>query len=171
MPLARRMIGGAEPARSLRSVLCAASLVIAGAGLLDGCSATRPAPSGPSTPAGPSAPAVLSPPQAEVARQLSLAVDAARTLGPGHPLLISALYNSATFYHEQHRYAQAEALYRDLLQMQEARKGKRHPDVALTLERYATLLRDANRPEDAQRLEARAQRIRTAHEQQFTPRP
>ncbi len=149
----------------LVSVLCAVGLVIVGTGMLGGCAAIRPAPSGPTEPMA------LSPPQAEVARQLSLALDAARALGPGHPLLISTLYSSAAFYHEQRRHAQAEALYRELLQMQEARMGDRHPDVALTLERYAALLRDANRLEDARHLESRVQLIRTTHERQATPQP
>ncbi len=158
------MTGLARHAARRVSVSCAVGLMIVCAGVLGGCSATRPASSGYSGPA-------LSPPQAEVARHLSLALDAARELGPGNPLLVSALHSSAAFYREQRRYAHAEALYRELLQIQEARTGDRHPDVALILEKYAALLRDANRLEDAKRLVARAQQIRAEHERRATPAP
>ncbi len=110
--------------------------------------------------AGCHAASALPPPHAEVARQLARTLDAARRLGPDNPLLVSALHSSAAFYHERRRYEQAEAAYRELLRITETRKGAHHQDVALILERYADVLRDANRPEDAQRLRTRARLIR-----------
>ncbi len=163
-PAARRAGGGAGRVARWLPVWCAAGLALAG-GAPGGCSVIHP------VPLDIAAPAALSPPQAEAERQISMALEAARALEPGNPLLVSALHNAAAFYHEQRRYAHAEALYRELLRIQETRTGGRHPDMALILEKYAAVLRDAERLDDAQRLDARAKRIRAEYEPRAAPAP
>ncbi len=59
----------------------------------------------------------------------------------------------------QHRYADAEPLFRRALEIREARLGKQHPDVATTLNDYASLLRKTNRKSQAQEMSVRANPI------------
>jgi tetratricopeptide (TPR) repeat protein len=54
----------------------------------------------------------------------------------------------------------AESLFERALAIRENALGVEHPDVATSLENYAFLLRDMGRPEEAERLEARARAIR-----------
>src|SRR5208283_5631638 len=58
------------------------------------------------------------------------------------------------------RYAEAEPLSQRALAIREKALGPEHPDVASTLENYASLLRKMDRPEEAEPLEARARAIR-----------
>jgi hypothetical protein len=66
----------------------------------------------------------------------------------------------ARFYADQSKYEQAEPLHQRALAIRERVLGPEHPDVALLLENYATLLHRMNRTEEAVKLEERAQTIR-----------
>ncbi len=57
-------------------------------------------------------------------------------------------------------------LYQRVLAMLEQALGPEHPQVAVSLRHYATLLRQTNRTAEAKKLEARAKAIsnRRAHE-------
>ena len=59
----------------------------------------------------------------------------------------------------QGRYEQAEPLYERSLSILEKELGPRHPDVAKTLEFYATTLQMLGRGAEADRLDARAKAI------------
>ncbi len=60
----------------------------------------------------------------------------------------------------QGRYGEAEPLHQRSLAIWERALGPEHPDVALSLENYALLLRHTARADEAARLEARAKAIR-----------
>jgi hypothetical protein len=50
-------------------------------------------------------------------------------------------------------------MFRRALEIREACLGKEHPDVAVTLNDYASLLRKTNRKSEARQMAARADRI------------
>ena len=105
---------------------------------------------------------VLSDKSRDVEAQLTETLKEARKLGPGNPLYLSTLFSLATFYREQKIYTEAEALYRELLTIKEERSGPNHPDIIFILEDYASLLRETNRPLEAELLTLRADSIRSA---------
>ncbi len=74
------------------------------------------------------------------------------------------LNNLALLYHTQGRYAEAEPLYKRSLAIREKALGLDHPDVALSFENYAALLRQTARADEAERMEARAKAIRAKSE-------
>jgi hypothetical protein len=59
----------------------------------------------------------------------------------------------------QRRYVDAEPLFRRALEIREMALGKDHPDLATTLNDYASLLRKTHRPSEASELFARAAQI------------
>ncbi len=73
------------------------------------------------------------------------------TLGPG---------GLAVLYRAQGKYTKAEPLYQRSLTIREKVLGPEHPNVATSLENYASLLRATNRSSEAAPLEARAKAIR-----------
>ena len=66
-------------------------------------------------------------------------------------------------YWNQGRYAEAEPLYQRSLAILEKAMGPEHPEVAPTLENYATKLREAGRKAEADELDARIKMIRAKH--------
>lgn len=74
---------------------------------------------------------------------------------------LAATYsNLASYYRKQGRNSEAESLYKRLLAIWEKVLGPRHPHVAKSLEKYASLLRESRRDAEAAKLEARAKAIR-----------
>ncbi len=86
-----------------------------------------------------------------------------KALGPEHPNVATSLNNLAFMYHDQGKYAEAEALYKRALAIDEKALGPEHPDVAQSLENYAALLRKTGRSTEATKMEARAKAIRAKH--------
>ena len=97
---------------------------------------------------------------AAIEEYLIAAVNTAATLDTANPLLLSSLYSLAEFYRHQKKYDKAEAIYQQCLSLKEETNGPNHPDVAVILDHYASLLREANRGLEAIKLEARARAIR-----------
>ena len=60
-------------------------------------------------------------------------------------------------------YERAASLFQRALAIQEQNLGKEHLDIAITLERYAQLLKKMGLVEQAASLEQRAQAIRAKH--------
>ena len=96
-------------------------------------------------------------------QQLLKAVAQARKLDPANPLLLSSLYSLAEFFRSQREFSKAESIYQQALSLKEQANGPDHPDVATILENYAALLRESDRPEEAQQLESQAKAIRAKH--------
>jgi hypothetical protein len=71
----------------------------------------------------------------------------------------------AEFHRVYNGEAEAVNFYNRALEDQEQAVGPDHPDIAITLENYAELLRNANRQDEAAKLEARAKTIRAKHGQ------
>ena len=69
--------------------------------------------------------------------------------------LLMCEHNLALVYVEQKKYDEAEFRYKAVIALTEKFKGEMHPDLLLTLENYAKLLRLTNRPEQAVKLENR----------------
>ena len=63
----------------------------------------------------------------------------------------------------QGRHSEAEPLHKRALAIREKALGSEHPDVAVSLENYAHLLRKTGRISEAAKLEARAKAIRAKH--------
>src|SRR5260370_324592 len=64
------------------------------------------------------------------------------------------------YLYERGQYTEAEPLYERALAIREKALGPEHPDVATTLENYASLLRKMDRSQEAEPLESRARAIR-----------
>jgi hypothetical protein len=60
----------------------------------------------------------------------------------------------------EHRYAEAESLYRRALAIEEKTLGPDHPDLSPTLSNYAVLLRQLHRKPEANELETRLRQLR-----------
>jgi tetratricopeptide (TPR) repeat protein len=75
-----------------------------------------------------------------------------KALGPTHPDVAKTLYNLAKLYQAQGQYAKAEPLYQRALAISEKALGPAHRDVAMILQSYVTLLREANRADEAAQL-------------------
>ena len=85
---------------------------------------------------------------------------------PGErPGLFPALV-PAGLYRAQGRYAEAEPLFQRGLAIREAALGSSHLALATSLESYAALLRETERTDEAEELEARAQAIRAKNAEQ-----
>jgi hypothetical protein len=71
----------------------------------------------------------------------------------------TVLDNIEALYLIQHRYSEAEPLFRRTLAIREKCLGPNHPDLPRTLNGYALLLRETKRKSEAKALSARAQAI------------
>ena len=83
--------------------------------------------------------------------------------GPDHPDVAQSLNNLATLYHDQGKYAEAEALYFRALAIREESLGPNHPDVATALNNLAALYESQDREAEAERLRERARGIMGAY--------
>ena len=79
--------------------------------------------------------------------------------------LAATLNNLALHYRKQGRYGEAGSLYKRSLAIWKRVLGPEHPHVATSLEKYASLLREAGRSAEAASLEVRAKAIRTRRSQ------
>ena len=75
--------------------------------------------------------------------------------------VMACLNNLGELYRAQSRYAEAEPLYKRSLSILEKALGPDHPDVATVLKDYAGFLREVGKTEEAETMEARAERIRS----------
>ncbi|MBM3122985.1 MAG: tetratricopeptide repeat protein, partial [Chloroflexi bacterium] len=73
----------------------------------------------------------------------------------------AALHNLAQLHQAQGRYAEAEPLYRRSLMILESALGLEHPYVVAVLQNTAKRFREMGNGEEAQNLEARADRARS----------
>ena len=98
-----------------------------------------------------------------------------KALEPEHPRVAASLISLARLYKAQGRYAEAEPLLnRGLaikatnlkrgLAIREKALGPDHPDVATSMENYASLLRQIGRNSEAEAMEASARAIRAMYE-------
>ena len=103
--------------------------------------------------------------EAESLYKRSLAIRE-KAIGPGLGQLVVAhsLSYLAEHYRAQGKYAEAEPLYQRSLTITENTLGPEDPNVAMSLEDYATLLRQTGRTDEAKRMEARARAIRAKYE-------
>ena len=79
---------------------------------------------------------------------------------PEHRGILQALDSLASHAHQLAHYADAEAYYKQALEARRELLGPDHPRTAGTLEKYAMLLRQLERKDEAQNLEKRAAAIR-----------
>gem|GEM_PF-1692727 len=107
----------------------------------------------------------------EVEKQLLRTMSEARKLGPANPLLLSTMYSLASFYRNHQEFGKAERIYQEALSLKEQTNGPDHHDVAMILNQYAALLRDARRVQEATALEHRARQILAVHTQPAHSRP
>ena len=74
--------------------------------------------------------------------------------------MASDLNNLAGLYRDQSKYDQAEPLYKRALAIREKVLDANHPDLAISLEEYAAMLKAAKRDAEAEPLLKRAKEIR-----------
>jgi len=87
----------------------------------------------------------------------------ARKLGPANPLLLSTMYSLASYYREHQEFEKAEGMYQEAISLKEHVSGPHHQDVAIILNQYAAMLRDAHRMQEATALEHRARKIQSSN--------
>ena len=78
---------------------------------------------------------------------------------PGHPNIATGLAYLADLYRAQNRYARAEPLYLRALTIHEEGVRPEHPDVAMSLDNHAALLRETGRESEATKMAVRAEAI------------
>jgi hypothetical protein len=61
-------------------------------------------------------------------------------LGKDHPDTLKSMSDLATSLYDQGRYIEAEAIYRETLQLEETVLGKDHPDALNTIGNLASLI-------------------------------
>jgi tetratricopeptide (TPR) repeat protein len=83
--------------------------------------------------------------------------------GDGQPSVASSLFELGELYRRQERYAEAEPLLKQALEMRQKFMQPDHLDLALTMERYAATLRMLNKQTEALKLEEQALAIRSKH--------
>lgn len=86
-----------------------------------------------------------------------------KSLGPSDPHLATILNNLALLHIAQGNYAAAEPLCKRMLAILENALGPDDLKVADFVEKYAALLHQMQREQDAQELESRAKAIRAKH--------
>ena len=84
--------------------------------------------------------------------------------------MAACLHNLAQLYLRQHRYAQAEPLYKRALAIWEKTLRPDHPQIGDTLEEYTQLLRETKRTSEAEAMMARATEILARNPQEQTSR-
>ena len=77
------------------------------------------------------------------------------------------LDNLALSYRAQGRYVEADPLFRRALAIRKQVLGPNHPDVATSLENYASLLWETGRGTRATSMEARAKAIRAESAEEY----
>ena len=82
---------------------------------------------------------------AKALKLYTLGLEEAEKFGPTDPRLAASLNNLAGLYDTQGDYAKAEPLYKRSLAIDEKALGPDHPNVAISLENYAVLLRATKR--------------------------
>lgn len=92
---------------------------------------------------------------AEAAKQFSVALKEAETLGPD-PRLGTTLNNLALVYKKQGKFGKAEVLFRQALRVYKTARHAQHPHVASVLINLATLYGTQDRHPQAERLYQRA---------------
>ncbi len=80
--------------------------------------------------------------------------------------MAASLNNLAELYRAQGKYAEAEPHYQRALVIREKALGPEHPQVAQSLENYATLLRETGRNTEAAKMEACGKAIRAKRAEQ-----
>ncbi len=98
-----------------------------------------------------------------VESQLLNTMAEARKLGPANPLLLSTMYSLASYYRDHQEFEKAEGMYQEAISLKEHVSGPHHQDVAIILNQYAALLRDAHRMQEATALEHRARKIQSSN--------
>ncbi len=101
---------------------------------------------------------------AEAERQWDAGLEQAERFGREDPRLGTNLNNLAALNQVQGKYTEAELLYKRVLRIDEKALGPEHRDVATSLENYAALLRETDREDKAEEMEARAKAIRVKSE-------
>lgn len=84
-----------------------------------------------------------------------------RTQGPAHPETIAVAFHLAAVYHAMEKYNKAEKLYRRALAVWEEVLGPDNLRLAEVREKYAELLHQTNRAEQAEEMASRARAIRS----------
>ena len=107
---------------------------------------------------------------AEAEKLFLAALKEAEEFGGQAPRLAVSLYNLAVIYRDLGSYAEAEPLFQRALVNFEKALGPEHPDVAATLENYTLMLRVLDRHDEADKMEARAQAIRSKQAQEIPQR-
>ena len=98
----------------------------------------------------------------EAHRMFAATSDAARRSGQNLEFA-QRLENLAGQYESAHRFKVAEALYRHALKIYERCLDPQHSILATSIQKYARVLRNLNRQEQATRLEARARDMICSH--------
>ena len=75
--------------------------------------------------------------------------------------MVFSLYNLASFYKTQGKYAEAEPLYKRSLDIMEKVFGPNHPDVATVCQNLAKCYKELGKEDEAEKLETRARKIRS----------
>ncbi len=97
-------------------------------------------------------------PEAEPLHKRALAIWE-NLFAPEHPAVALGFYNLGLLYLYQRKFSDAEPLFKKALNIWQRRLGGEHPNVVKVLKKYADLLRTTNRDSEAEKLEARANRI------------
>lgn len=87
-----------------------------------------------------------------------------RAFGRVHPYVTTCLVNLAKVHVSQRKFASAQSYYRQSLAICEETLGKDHENVAAILENMAECCREMEKKDEAEKLEARANKIRAVHE-------
>jgi tetratricopeptide (TPR) repeat protein len=84
---------------------------------------------------------------------------------PTHPFVAMTLYEVARFYHDQSNHERAESFFREALAIRQQVVQSDNVDMLKVLTKYATLLRQTGKEDDALKLEMQAKVIRNKHPQ------
>jgi tetratricopeptide (TPR) repeat protein len=89
---------------------------------------------------------------------------------PNNPVAGRALDHLATFYRDTGNDVLADFYYKKAMEITRKTQGARSPNLASTMRDYAVMLRQANRPDEAAKMDAGAQAIE-AHSGEAPPAP
>lgn len=95
----------------------------------------------------------------EAENQFKLALQEAEAAGANDPRIPQSLNNLANCYRQQGKFADAEPVYQRAIDIKSRLSGPVSPDLVPILENYAKMLRAANRPAEADKMEAKARAI------------
>ena len=97
---------------------------------------------------------------ADAEKSLQATLKAAETFGPQDPRLATSLNNLAVLYKTQGKYAEAEQLYKQSLEIREKALGPKHSDVAQSLNNLAEVYRAQGKYTEAEPLYKQSLAIR-----------